>query len=209
MLGNVGRGLKSWRSGGTGTKCRDTTHNCNDKRPLHEAGACCSGCTSCNRNCPLKPCIVRFVPFPISYLYVARIPSFTKIGTTFYQQLSTPVLLHIDPTLPLTRMRERRYPPNIIDIILTSKTNHLRKPTPQSSKSRFTPLTITLPNPTMSFKSLLTTLLLAATTTITTTATPLTKRNLGGVRLCDQPNWGGNCWYGIVPLNTCMALNSL
>jgi hypothetical protein len=56
------------------------------------------------------------------------------------------------------------------------------------------------------FKALFTTLLLATTTT---TATPLTKRNLGGVRLCDQPNWGGNCWYGIVPLSTCMALNSL
>jgi NAD-dependent dihydropyrimidine dehydrogenase PreA subunit len=96
MLGNVGRGLESWRSGGTGTKCRGTTHNCNDKRPLHEAGACCSGCTSCNRNCPLKPCIVRFVSFPISYLYVARIPSFAEIGTTFYPISSlTPALLHI------------------------------------------------------------------------------------------------------------------
>jgi hypothetical protein len=59
--------------------------------------------------------------------------------------------------------------------------------------------------PSTSFKALLTALLLATTTT----ATPLTKRNLGGVRLCDQPNWGGNCWYGIVPLNDCIALNSL
>jgi hypothetical protein len=54
----------------------------------------------------------------------------------------------------------------------------------------------------------LATLFLATTTTMTT-ATPLTKRNLGGVRLCDQANWGGNCWYGIVPLNDCIALNSL
>lgn len=45
----------------------------------------------------------------------------------------------------------------------------------------------------------------------TTLASPLnlTKRNIGGIRLCDQPHWAGNCWYGIVPLNTCMALNSL
>jgi hypothetical protein len=60
-----------------------------------------------------------------------------------------------------------------------------------------------------SFKAILTTLLLAITTTTTTTATPLTKRNIGGVRLCDQANWGGNCWYGVVPLNDCIALNSL
>lgn len=42
-------------------------------------------------------------------------------------------------------------------------------------------------------------------------ATPLAlnKRNLGGVRLCDQPNWEGNCWYGVVPLNDCNDLNSL
>ncbi|KAM0713793.1 hypothetical protein Q7P37_010755 [Cladosporium fusiforme] len=51
--------------------------------------------------------------------------------------------------------------------------------------------------------ALLSSLLLA-----TTTASPLEKRNLGGVRLCDQPNWGGNCWYGIMPLDECIALNS-
>lgn len=43
----------------------------------------------------------------------------------------------------------------------------------------------------------------------TTTASPLQRRNIGGVRLCDQVNWGGNCWYGILPLNQCIALNSL
>ena len=63
--------------------------------------------------------------------------------------------------------------------------------------------------PSFSFKALLTTHLLAATTTTMTSASPLTKRNLGGVRLCDQANWGGNCWYGIMPLNECIALNSL
>jgi hypothetical protein len=46
-------------------------------------------------------------------------------------------------------------------------------------------------------------------TTTTTFANPLTKRNIGGIRLCDQTNWAGNCWYGIVPLNDCIALNSL
>ena len=54
--------------------------------------------------------------------------------------------------------------------------------------------------------------LLATTLTLllaTTSATPLAKRNIGGIRLCDQINWGGNCWYGIVPLNECIALNSL
>jgi hypothetical protein len=54
---------------------------------------------------------------------------------------------------------------------------------------------------------LLATLLL--TTTTTTLANPLVKRNIGGIRLCDQTNWAGNCWYGIVPLNDCFALNSL
>lgn len=59
---------------------------------------------------------------------------------------------------------------------------------------------------------MLTLLLTLATTTL---ASPLSffqhhqKRNIGGVRLCDQPNWGGNCWYGIMPLDTCVALNSL
>lgn len=43
----------------------------------------------------------------------------------------------------------------------------------------------------------------------TTSASPLQKRNVGGIRLCDQVNWAGNCWYGIVPLNECIALNSL
>jgi hypothetical protein len=56
---------------------------------------------------------------------------------------------------------------------------------------------------------------LAATATFFLTATPLTaanplvKRNIGGVRLCNQTNWAGNCWYGIVPLNDCIALNAL
>jgi hypothetical protein len=53
---------------------------------------------------------------------------------------------------------------------------------------------------------LLATLLLTTTTTL---ANPLAKRNIGGIRLCDQTNWAGNCWYGIVPLNDCIALNSL
>jgi hypothetical protein len=42
-----------------------------------------------------------------------------------------------------------------------------------------------------------------------TAANPLVKRNVGGVRLCDQTNWEGNCWYGIVPLNDCIALNAM
>lgn len=45
--------------------------------------------------------------------------------------------------------------------------------------------------------------------TAATSANPLQKRNIGGIRLCNQPNWGGNCWYGVVPLNDCIALNSL
>jgi hypothetical protein len=49
------------------------------------------------------------------------------------------------------------------------------------------------------------TLLLTASTSVN----PLQKRNIGGIRLCDQPNWAGNCWYGVVPLNDCIALNSL
>ncbi|OQN96037.1 hypothetical protein B0A48_18028 [Cryoendolithus antarcticus] len=36
----------------------------------------------------------------------------------------------------------------------------------------------------------------------------LEKRNVGGVRLCDQINWQGDCWYGILPINTCISLNS-
>jgi hypothetical protein len=54
--------------------------------------------------------------------------------------------------------------------------------------------------------------LLATTLTLlltVTSANPLTKRNIGGIRLCDQTNWAGNCWYGVVPLNECIALNSL
>jgi len=54
---------------------------------------------------------------------------------------------------------------------------------------------------------LTTTLTLILTTT--TSANPLVKRNIGGIRLCDQINWAGNCWYGVVPLNECIALNSL
>lgn len=37
----------------------------------------------------------------------------------------------------------------------------------------------------------------------------LQKRNIGGLRLCDQIHWQGDCWYGILPLNSCIALNSL
>ena len=55
--------------------------------------------------------------------------------------------------------------------------------------------------------SLLATTLALLLTTIS--ASPLQKRNIGGIRLCDQANWAGNCWYGIVPLNDCIALNSL
>ncbi|KAM0710674.1 hypothetical protein Q7P35_001412 [Cladosporium inversicolor] len=54
-----------------------------------------------------------------------------------------------------------------------------------------------------------TTLTLLLTSTTPTLASPLiTKRNIGGIRLCDQTNWTGNCWYGVVPLNECIALNS-
>ena len=57
--------------------------------------------------------------------------------------------------------------------------------------------------------SLIATTLTLLLTTTSTSGTPLQKRNIGGIRLCDQTNWGGNCWYGIVPLNECIALNSL
>jgi hypothetical protein len=62
--------------------------------------------------------------------------------------------------------------------------------------------------PTM-FAFLATAALLLTTTPHLTSATPLAKRNIGGVRLCDQTNWQGNCWYGIVPLNDCIVLNAL
>jgi hypothetical protein len=53
----------------------------------------------------------------------------------------------------------------------------------------------------------LATLLLLTTTT--TFANPLVKRNIGGIRLCDQTNWADDYWYGVVPLNDCIALNGL
>jgi hypothetical protein len=178
------------------------------KRPLHEAGACC---TSCNRNCLLEPCIV--IQFH-AYMYVS--PAFLHLQRSAQFHLIsslTPglLLLHIDPTLPLTRIRKQRQSPELIDIIQTDKNNQLRKSTPSSNESRFPPhrRTQTTMSSSSSFRALLTTILLATTTITTTAATPLTKRNLGGVRLCDQANWGGNCWYGIVPPSTCMALNSL
>jgi hypothetical protein len=84
------------------------------------------------------------VPFPISYLhvYVARIPSFAKIGTHFHLiSGSTPCLLHIDPTLPLTGTRQRRHSPELSDDTLSNSStspnptkttgsgNHRHRPT--------------------------------------------------------------------------------
>ena len=39
------------------------------------------------------------------------------------------------------------------------------------------------------------------------TKTTLTKRNIGGVRLCTGVNWSGICDYVIWPLNECISLN--
>ncbi|KAL1587732.1 hypothetical protein WHR41_03684 [Cladosporium halotolerans] len=57
--------------------------------------------------------------------------------------------------------------------------------------------------------TLLTTLLtLLSTTPLTTALPPALPTNLGGIRLCTEPNYAGNCWYGIMPLDDCIALNS-
>lgn len=37
----------------------------------------------------------------------------------------------------------------------------------------------------------------------------LQKRNIGGVRLSTGAGFTGDVWYGIMPLATCIALNSL
>lgn len=37
----------------------------------------------------------------------------------------------------------------------------------------------------------------------------LQKRNIGGVRLSTGAAFTGDVWYGIMPLTTCIALNSL
>ena len=41
----------------------------------------------------------------------------------------------------------------------------------------------------------------------TSSSTTLTKRNVGGVRLCTGINWSGTCDYVIWPLNECISLN--
>lgn len=38
---------------------------------------------------------------------------------------------------------------------------------------------------------------------------PLAKRIAGGVRMCTGENWTGSCWYGIMPLDTCIDLDGL
>lgn len=48
-----------------------------------------------------------------------------------------------------------------------------------------------------------------STTPLTTALPPALPTNLGGVRLCTEPNYAGSCWYGIMPLDDCIALNSL
>lgn len=85
-------------------------------------------------------------------------------------------------------------------------------PHPARTSTQHHQATRHLPNRTANRLSSTMYALLATTLTLllaTTSATPLAKRNIGGIRLCDQVNWGGNCWYGIVLLNECIALNSL
>lgn len=36
--------------------------------------------------------------------------------------------------------------------------------------------------------------------------TNFNKRNVGGVRMSDVPDFTGHVWYGIYPLNTCIDL---
>jgi hypothetical protein len=38
------------------------------------------------------------------------------------------------------------------------------------------------------------------------TSSTVSKRNIGGVRLSDEPNFTGHVWYGIYPLNECIGL---
>ncbi|KAJ6606927.1 hypothetical protein B0H10DRAFT_576856 [Mycena sp. CBHHK59/15] len=46
------------------------------------------------------------------------------------------------------------------------------------------------------------------TLNITTTDTTLAKRNIGGIYICTDINWKGDCGYAVQPVNTCINMGS-
>jgi hypothetical protein len=99
----------------------------------------------------------------------------------------------------------------LIETITTSRSPsvHPTRAAPQNPDQRQNKRQPAQPSTNISTMYALLTTTLTLLLTAATSANPLQKRNIGGIRLCDQPNWGGNCWYGVVPLNDCIALNSL
>lgn len=37
----------------------------------------------------------------------------------------------------------------------------------------------------------------------------ISKRSIGGARICTGAEYSGTCWYGVMPVNACIDLNSL
>jgi hypothetical protein len=152
------------------------------------------------------------VSLPISYVSLARFPSlllpvetwFSSIAGNFYDKnvnLTESSRSNKQPVDERTPHHPRHR--HQILVLHTHRTNSTNQRTVTTSQTKFKS---TMFSPQL---AVLASFVASLASANPISPVPLSKRSVGGIRLCDEPNWGGNCWYGVVPLNACIALNSL